>query len=140
MELTGEMYGFYSNRELPVVFEELKKFAESIGYKFNIHTFHEWENIFFYKDEQMLQYHDEKGYNTALNGEGCFGIEAKKNTKLIGIATLFEFEGDSNFDPHDINLVLNHVNYYLLVIPDIIEEDEFSKKIHNAVRSILLSE
>ena len=139
MELTGELYGFYTNKELPTVFEELKKYAESIGFKFNINSFEEWENLFFYKDEKMLQYHDEKGYNTELNGEGCFGIEAKK-TKLIGIAKLFEFEGETNFDPYDINLAFNHVYYYLLVVPHIIEDDAFSRKIHDSIRSILIAE
>jgi hypothetical protein len=139
MELTGELYGFYSNKELPVVFEELKKYAESINFKFDIDSFDEWEHIFFYKNEIMLEYHDEKGYNTELNGEGCFFIEAKK-TKLIGIAKLFEFEGKSDFNPIDINLALTNVNYYLLTVPHIIEDDEFSRKIHGSILSILTTE
>ena len=136
MELTGVLYGFYSNRALPAVFEELKSYAERIGYKFDIDSFEENETIFFYKDEKMLAHHDDNGYNTDLNGEGCFFIEAKK-TKLIGIAKLFEFEGKSDFNPIDINLALTHVYYYLLTVPHIIEVDEFSKKIHNSVQSIL---
>jgi len=136
MELTGELYGFYSNRELIAVFEELKKLAEGINYKFNIGTLFDNETIFFYKDDAMLRYHEENGYNTDLNGEGCFYIEAKK-TKLIGIATLFEFEGVTNFDPIDINLAFKHVYYYLLTIPQIKEEDVFSKKIHDLVLGIL---
>jgi len=136
MELTGVLYGFYSNRALPEVFEELKSFAERIGYKFEIDTFEENETIFFYKDEAMLEHHDDNGYNTDFNGEGCFYIEAKK-TKLIGIAKLFEFEGKSDFNPIDINLALTQVYYYLLTVPHIIEEDEFSKRIHHSVRDML---
>jgi hypothetical protein len=139
MELTGEMYAFYSNKSISAVFEELKSYAESINFKFELNTWEEYERIFFFKDEKMLHYHDEKGYNTELNGEGCFGIEAKK-TKLIGIATLFEFEGVTNFDPHDINLAFKHVYYYLLTIPHIIEEDEFSRKIHQSVLNILTAD
>jgi hypothetical protein len=136
MELTGALYGFYSNKALPAVLEEFKKYAESIAFNFDLDSFEGSENIFFYKDETMLEYHDEKGYNTELNGEGCFYIEAKK-TKLIGIAKLFEFEGKSDFNPIDINLALTQVYYYLLTIPHIIEEDAFSGKIHHSLQSIL---
>ena len=108
MELTGVLYGFYSNKEITAVFEELKKLAERINYQFEIGPFFENESFYSYKDEAMLRYHEENGYNTDLNGEGVFFIEAKK-TKLIGIATLFEFEGVTNFDPYDINLAFNNV-------------------------------
>jgi hypothetical protein len=136
MEFTGELYGFYSNREVATVFEKLKKLAERINYQFKIGSLFENEDIFFYKDDAMLRYHEENGYNTDLNGEGCFYIEAKKTT-LNGIATLFEFEGKSDFDPYDINLAFTQVYYYVLTIPHIIEEDEFSRKIHQAVLNIL---
>ena len=139
MELTGESYGFYSNKELPAVIEEMKKYAERINFKVDIDTFYEYERMFFYKDEIMVQYHDEKGYNTELNGEGCFFIEAKE-AKLIGIAKLFEFEGKSDFHPIDINLALTHVYYYLLTVPHIIEDDEFSRKIHHTLQGILTTD
>ena len=139
MELTGVLYGFYSNREITAAFEEFKNLAERINYQFEIAPFFEKESFYSYKDDAMLRYHEENGYNTDLNGEGVFFIEAMK-TKLIGIATLFEFEGDSNFHPYDINLALNHVYYYLLTIPKIKEEDVFSRMIHDSVRYILIKE
>jgi hypothetical protein len=139
MELTGVLYGFYSNKAMPAVFEKLKTYAESINFKFQHDSFEGNEDIFFYKDENMRRYHDDKGYNTELNGEGCFYIEGK-NAKLNGIATLFEFEGKSDFEPFDINLAFTQVYYYVLTVPHIVEDDEFSRKIHHAVQNILTTD
>jgi hypothetical protein len=136
MELTGELYGFFSNKEIAAVLEEMKKYAESINYKFEIDSFEGEENLFFYKDENMMHYHEENGYNTDLNGEGCFNLEAKK-VKLNGIAKLFEFDGKSDFRPYDINLAFSQVYYYLLTIPHFKQEDEFSRKIHDTILGIL---
>lgn len=87
----------------------------------------------------MKDYHLEYGYNLNLNGEGCFGIEAKR-TKLNGIATLFEFENDSNFEPYDISLHLDDVFYYILVLPDLIENSSFCKRVHEMFVNILNGE
>ncbi|ECP1342160.1 hypothetical protein FUT32_22920, partial [Salmonella enterica subsp. enterica] len=71
-----------------------------------------------------------------LDGEGCFCIEAK-STKLNGIATLFEIDNDSNFEPYDINLHFDNVFYYVLILPDLIENSDFCHNIHNLFINIL---
>lgn len=136
MELTGNLYGFYSNKPISNIFKDLNDYAKSINFKFQQSSFEEYENILFYKDEIMLEYHSEKGYNTELEGEGCFHVEAKK-TKLKGMATLFEFEGEANFEPFDINLAFTEVYYYVLTIPHFIENDKFSQQIHTSLLNIL---
>lgn len=127
---TGELYGFYSNKSLKTVFENFKLLAKGLGYEHN-NVFYEGEESFlFYKSETMLNHHLENGYNIDIDDEGCFSIEGKK-TKLHGIATLIEFENESNFDPYNVNLTLNDVFYYVLTLPRFIEDSQFSLNIHN---------
>ncbi|MEN7547380.1 hypothetical protein AAG747_05650 [Rapidithrix thailandica] len=139
MDWTGKFYGFYSDKPIEEVFRELKNQAYTMGYQYDLIQEEDGESLFFYKNQEMLDYQLEHGYNTDLHDQGCFSVEAKL-TKLKGIATLFEFEGRSNFEPLDINLMLHIVYYYNLVIPDFIEDSVFSKKIHNIFSEILLKE
>ncbi|MFD2909199.1 hypothetical protein ACFSX9_10705 [Flavobacterium ardleyense] len=136
MELTGNLYGFYSNKPISSVFKDLEQHAKNINFKFKSTSFQDDECMFFFKDQTMFEHHDEIGYNTELNNEGCFNVEAKK-TKLKGIATLFEFEGESDFNPFDINLVFTEVFYYVLTVPHLKEEDNFSQKTHDSFMNIL---
>lgn len=137
MELTGQLYGFYSNKKISSVFEELKKYAKSTDYLCEHNTYDDEESLFFFKDEEMKQYHEEEGYNTDQKSQGCFCVEAKM-TKLDGISTLFEFEGSSDFDPIDINLVFTKVYYYVLTVPHFLENDKFSKTIFDSMHRILM--
>ncbi|WP_323869438.1 hypothetical protein [Xenorhabdus szentirmaii] len=84
----------------------------------------------------MLEHHLEVGYNTDIDGQGCFCIEARI-VNLHGIASLFEFETQSDFEPYDINLLLDNVFYYVLVIPDFIENSTFCFKIHRFLSMLL---
>ena len=97
MEWTGELYGFYSNKSKELVFEALKKEVEPMGYQHELYEMRSVRGLFFYKDQNMLDYHHEHGYNTDINGEGCFNIEYRQ-VSLDGIATLYEFEQKSDFE------------------------------------------
>jgi len=137
MHWTGELYGFYTEKPIELVFNVFQKKSLEIGYKFDYFKNQNEEILLFYKDEKMLEYHLDNGYNTAINGEGCFCVEAKV-VKLDGIASLFEFEGNSNFEPCDINLAFSKVFYYVLIVPDSIENSIFSAKIHELFHNILI--
>jgi hypothetical protein len=134
---TGELYGFYTEKSIDMVFNQIKEYAISIGYEFEYSRYEEDENLFFYKNKEMYDYHLEHGYNTDMGDEGCFSIEAKI-TKIDGIATLIKFKGCPNFDPFDINLVFNNVFYYILVVPFLINNSPFSKNIYDVFHKILL--
>lgn len=135
-ELTGIMYGFYTNKSIDDVFFSWIKKLSSINYKYEQSAFRDEKFLFCYKNDEMRDYHLNYGYNLNLNGEGCFLIEAK-STKLNGIATLFEFDSASDFEPYDINLHFNKVFYYVLVLPDLIENSKFCQDIHNLFINIL---
>ncbi len=135
-EWTGVMYGFYTNKLIDDVFSSLIKKIASINYKYKQDSFRDEEFLFFYKNDEMQDYHLENGYNLDINGEGCFGVEAK-NTTLNGIATLFEFDNDSDFEPYDINLHFDNVFYYVLVLPEAIENSNFCQNIYNLFINIL---
>jgi hypothetical protein len=134
---TGELYGFYTEKPINRVFNIIKEYANSIGYEYEYSSQEREEYLFFYKDEKMYEYHLEHGYNIDINGIGCFSIEAK-NTKMDGIATLIKFEGYPNLEPIDINLVFNDVFYYVLVVPCLIENSPFAKKIYDVFHNALL--
>lgn len=134
---TGKLYGFYTEINIEDVFKRIKKYTNRMGYNFEYSRYEDEENLFFYKNQKMYNHHLERGYNTDVGGEGCFSIEAK-NTTIDGIATLIKFEGCSNFDPFNINLVFNNVFYYILVVPYPIKDSSFSKKIYDIFHDILL--
>lgn len=137
MNWTGQLYGFYTEKPIQKIFEALKEKASDISYNFNYHINNSEETLLFFKNEAMLNYHLENGYNTEIHGEGCFSVEAK-TVKLDGVASLHEFEGLSDFEPYDINLVFNKTYYYVLTVPDFIEASDFSRKIYTMFRQILL--
>jgi hypothetical protein len=134
---SGKLYGFYSEKTIDNIFNYIKEYATSIGYEFEYNRYEDEENLFFYKNEKMYDYHLENGYNTDMDGEGCFSIEAK-NTKIDGVATLNKFADHSNFDPFDISLVFSSVFYYMLVVPYSIDDSFFSKQIFDVFHKILL--
>ena len=135
-EWSGVMYGFYTNKSIEDVFLLLDKKTASINYKHNRDSIRGEDFLFFYKNDEMLNYHLENGYNLDIDGKGCFCIEAKP-TKLNGIATLIEFDNNSNFEPFDINLHFDHVFYYVLTLPDFIENSVFCQQLHDLFVSIL---
>lgn len=136
MNWTGQLYGFYTEKQISQVFERLQENAVLINYQSNYHQYTGEQTLLFYKDEEMLKLHSELGYNTRLNGEGCFSVEAKM-VNLDGVATLFEFEGESDFEPYDINLVFQHLSYFVLVVPGLVEECVFSWKVAEMMRKAL---
>lgn len=129
-EWTGEMYGFYTNKPISKIFEAIKNEVMSIGYHYEYNSYGGEESLLFYKDKNMLDHHLDVGYNTDLSGQGCFCIEAKI-VNLHGVASLFEFESKSDFEPYDINLMLDNIFYYVLIVPDFIDKSEFCSKIHH---------
>ena len=128
-EWTGSLYGFYSNAPIKEVFSSMQKEASRLGYEFEQNSYNGEESLLFYKNKDMLDYHMEHGYNTDIEGEGCFCVEAKV-VSLSGVASLFEFDGDSSFEPYDINFLFNKIYYYVLIVPDFIEKSAFSLKIY----------
>lgn len=135
-EWSGVMYGFYTNKSIDSVFSLWNEKITSINYKYKRDCFRDEEFLFFYKNDEMKNSHLENGYNLDVDGEGCFCIEAK-NTKLNGIATLFEFDNDSDFEPYDINLHFDNVYYYVLILPDLIDNSDFCQSIHSLFINIL---
>lgn len=135
-EWTGTLYYFYSNKQISAVFNTLKTQAMKMSYQFDYHEYNLECSLLFYTNAAMLKDHMDNGYNTAINGQGCFGVEAKK-VKLDGKASLFEFEQDTDFQPYDINLMFDQVFYYRLVTPDSIDDCRFSAKAYQLLQDAI---
>jgi hypothetical protein len=123
-EWSGVLYGFYANKHIDDVFRIFQKKIEAISFEYKFNEFNNEKSLFAYKDAEMLSKHAESGYGLNSKGEGCFGVEAKF-VDLHGIASLMELDGQSNFDPCDINLIFDDVCYYVLVLPEIVEDSDF---------------
>lgn len=76
-EWSGVMYGFYTNKSIDDVFSSWDKKIASINYKYKKDIFRDEEFLFFYKNDEMKNYHLEQGYNLDLDGEGCFVLRRK---------------------------------------------------------------
>jgi hypothetical protein len=141
MEWSGTYYYFYSNKSIQILFELLKAEASKIDF---LHEYSIWDNeesLFFFKNKEMYDYHMNNGYNSDISGEGCFCVQAKM-THLNGVASLFEFDGSKDFDPQEINLVFDKLFYYVLIVPNPINECGFSSKINeifsNAIKRVII--
>ena len=141
MEFTGAFYPFYSDKPIEIVVQKMLDFAKSIGYQWEYFNQEEYDHrgYFFWKNKKMLTLHDEKGYNTLINGEGCFCFELKETNLNCG-AKYFEFEQEP-YDSfyNDFYCIFSKVYYYYLVLPEAIDENNFSLKVFNTLREILKS-
>lgn len=129
---TGAFYGFYTNKKIDAIIENSKIKIQEIGYSSKLEKFRDEISLFSYKNDEMLKRHLEIGYNLDSNDEGCFSVEAKI-VSLNGIASLTELDGRSDFDPCDINLMLEDISYLFLILPDFIENSAFCLKIKQLV-------
>ena len=95
--------------------------------------------IFFSKDELMSVIHEEKGYNTDLNGEGCFlFISTKKELLWSEVVILKEIRPNDNRDEFDAELILHDSWSYTLVLPGTIDKNHFSKYVYDTLISVLI--
>lgn len=128
-EWTGELYGFYTNKPTESIFSFLNEILK-INYLYEYNSYNNEESLFFINDKNMLLHHEDICYNLDIDNKGYFCIEAKI-VNLHGIAKLFEFKSESNFGPYDINIQLDDIFYYVLVLPDFIENSQFCSDIHS---------
>jgi hypothetical protein len=140
MEFTGAFYPFYSDKPIEIVVQKMLDFAKSIGYQWEYFNQEEYDHrgYFFWKNKKMLTLHDEKGYNTLINGEGCFCLELKETNLNCG-AKYFEFEQEP-YDSfyNDFYCVFSKVYYYYLVLPEAIDENDFSLKNKSSKKLVIL--
>lgn len=92
MNWTGQLYGIYAGMPIEKVFEKLKQKAQEIDYKFNYSKYKEEESLLFYKNDEMLDFHLENGYNTSMNEEGCFSVEAKIQTYRHELSSIYHWD------------------------------------------------
>ena len=116
----------------------LNFWTEERLHKYEYTEFNDEKNLFFYKNNKMLNSHLKKGYHLNKNGEGCFGLEGKRVT-MNQVVSLYKFDGLSDFEPYDINLIFEKAYYYLLVLPEPIETSKFSKEIFDLFSDALNS-
>jgi hypothetical protein len=138
-EWTGVLYAFYTNKDTQTVIDNaIGFFGVNFGYQVQRGS-HDGEKWFlFFESEKMLEYHLENGYNVDLGGKGCFCIE-QKLVKLDGVASLFEFEGNTDFIPFDVNMYFDDICYLCLVLPEPKEESTFCLDIHTGLRNVIKS-
>ena len=135
----GEFYRFYTDKEIKNVYKKITDIVENkLKFKYEYTEFNDEKNLFFYKNNKMLNSHLKKGYHLNKNGEGCFGLEGKRVT-MNQVVSLYKFDGLSDFEPYDINLVFEKAYYYLLVLPEPIETSKFSKEIFDLFSDALNS-
>ena len=114
----------------------IKSVGSQLGITHDYIEFNDERDILFYRDSAMLASRLENGHHLNHNGEGYFGIESK-NISMNHIATLHTFDTLNDFDPYDINLIFKYAYYYLLVLPESIEESPFSATIFRLFSCVL---
>ncbi|TAH29067.1 MAG: hypothetical protein EAZ06_08145 [Cytophagales bacterium] len=98
------------------------------------------QTLFIAKDQQLYNWHDEKGYNPNQNGESCILLTAsleKKKSERINTNEFLNDQGIRVSACADVFIVLDNFWEYALSLPGMIEEDEFSYKIHKILVDVL---
>ena len=133
----GELYGFYTSGDPKTIIDSiLDHFSRNFGYQAEHGSYEGEESFLFFENQEMMDHHLDNGYNLDLGGKGCFCIE-QSMVDLDGTASLFELDGESNFQPFEIALVLDDLCYLRLVLPAPRDESEFCRDIYNSLRIIL---
>ncbi|NIA00672.1 hypothetical protein [Massilia sp. CCM 8734] len=89
--------------------------------------------IFISKDAAMDDFQDKNGYALNEDGEGCFMFFACSKSFFHGDVHISNILGSADLmstDPHNSTIFLANPTRYTLVLPTLLEESEFSKKIH----------
>lgn len=88
--------------------------------------------IFISKNAAMDDFHEENGYALNEDGEGCFMFGARWSPFFqsdVHIENIIRPVHLVPSGPHDSTIVLAHPTCYTLVLPTLLEESDFSKKI-----------
>lgn len=135
---TGVDYLLYSKNDNRQVFNRLNEEMTKLGFspkEKEEKPEERYISAFYAKDEAMLEYHYKNGYNTDLNGEGCFllysGIE-KLEKPLIVADTL-----DVKNDFAQYAWFPGTYFYFSLTLPGDIEDNGFSKRIFDILIKLL---
>ncbi|HEY6253486.1 MAG TPA: hypothetical protein VI685_26305 [Candidatus Angelobacter sp.] len=136
MEIQGEDYVYLTNVEPgkvePIFLKKLREHWPSpLIQTFDRTNGHIWLHIA--KDEEMYHFNEEHGASLNENGEGCFMLLAGHESLLqadVQISNVYLNGAHYNVAPHDAKLILINRWEYTLVLPALIEESEFARKIH----------
>lgn len=93
------------------------------------------ESIWLYiaKDEEMDRFSEEHGASLNENGEGSVMFMANHQSLLqadVQVSNVYLNGAYYNVEPHPAKLILMNRWEYTLVLPALIEESEFARKIH----------
>lgn len=90
--------------------------------------------IFISKNAAMDDFQDENGYALNEDGEGCFMFFASSESSLHVDVHISGIHGPAELmstDPHNSTIFLANPTRYTLVLPTLLEESDFSKKIQS---------
>lgn len=128
-EWTGNLTIFYSNRPIHELARDLVScFRESFGYQVELDPLGNGLGFLFYRDKQMLDHHLEAGFNVDREGCGCVGVEVDE-VDFDARLSLFEFEGESDFEPYEVSMMLSGVLHITLVLPASADDNAFCSKV-----------
>lgn len=141
MEITGFDNVFFSNIGFKDIISNFEKELETISPNYIIDNTllpvssnsEERHERFYSKNQQMLEIHEEHGFNTKLNNEGCVYLIASKQKQFdFEIRVNQEIEPKPEFaepDPYESRIIMNNSWQYTLVTPNSIDEEGVSKSI-----------
>jgi hypothetical protein len=137
MDITGFDYEIISNVSY---FEMRSKFEVNLKNIWNDALVDIVENtnneriwLFFAENKENMEQED-KGYELDEKGEGCFSIIA---TKLSVIDQVYAVIDPKRNISSEIRLAQTDLWSYTLILPDLIENNIFSKTIYESIRTIL---
>lgn len=143
MEISGFDTVFYSNLSFEEIVSSLEEELKVLWPNLlinntqlpNIHKSVERHERFYAKNQEMLNLHEEHGFNTRLANEGCVYLIGEKQQQFdLQIQVKEEIAPQSEFgspDPYDSRVILKKSWQYTLVTPTSIEEEGFSQMIFN---------
>ena len=97
-------------------------------------------DLFFQKDKAMGRFQDENGYALDENGEGCFMLIAVRYgifDSHARIGKILHPAHQEGVGTHEVRLFFRNAWSYTLVLPALIDESPFSKRIHDLLMDSL---
>ncbi|WP_164162022.1 hypothetical protein [Stenotrophomonas maltophilia] len=135
-EWTGYPTIIYTNRPLLDLAKDLMAcFRDTFGYQMEVDRLGNGLGFLFYRDRDMLDHHLDVGFNVDRAGRGCVGIEVDE-VDFYARLSLFEFEGESDFDPYDVGMMLSGVLHVTVVLPAATEENTFCSQVLSDIEKL----
>lgn len=144
MITTGNDYSIISNKEFteffPAFVDQLRQYDPQLIIEEVEVIENEAYEYLVAIDKKTYNEYKKNGYAVHERGEGCFVIMAKRIDRLeynVEVTNKIEDDVEEAIDPYTTVLILRNMWNYTLVLPSVIEDSDYCKRVYDVAMDML---